>query len=106
MEKIIPLILMVFAILLTSSQSYAGPLTPIVDDANYLRATAWELNNYASEVESEIRFLQAHGINPCHLKNEARGVRSTATALAQESNRVAKVAFDYGYHRPNHSHLY
>jgi len=104
MKKSISLILVVAAVFAMSNQSHACHLTPIVDDANQLRSASWALNDHASSIESEIRFLQAHGVNPYQLKSEAREMRRAAKVLAQQSNQVAKLAFDLGYHRPNHSH--
>lgn len=87
-----------------AGQAFAGPLAPIVHEANYLRSSAWCLNSQANDVEKTIRNLQAQGINPVKLREKAQSMRLGATYLALESNKVAKKAFDSGYHRPNHSH--
>ena len=104
MKRSIPLAIMVAAVLVASNQSFAYHLTGVVNDANNLRASAWHLNDHATAVENDIKHLQSHGINPVHLKADAKNLRHNATHLAIESNIVAKEAFDLGYHRPNHSH--
>ena len=87
-----------------TAQVSAGPLAPIVNHANHLRATSDSLNYHASQIENTIRQYQAHGEDARYLKHKAQQLRKKAKRLALKSNRVAKEAFDLGYHRSNHSH--
>lgn len=93
-------------VLALAGQASAGHLAPIVHQANHLRAEAMHLNEVARNVDNQIRHIQAyHGVNPHGLRKKARVLRNKATSLAWQSNKVAKVAFNKGYHRPNHSHV-
>ncbi|TXH72576.1 MAG: hypothetical protein E6Q85_06435 [Thiothrix sp.] len=104
MKKIIPGALLASALPLVSGQVQAGPLAPLVNKANKLRATAWTLNKQATTLEQTMQNLKKQGINVVELKYKAKMMRRSATRYAIESNKLAKKAFNLGYHRPNHSH--
>ncbi|MFM2319133.1 MAG: hypothetical protein RLZZ215_1754 [Pseudomonadota bacterium] len=104
MKKIIHGALLAGAIPLVSAQAQAGPLAPIVNEANKLRASAWLLNDQASTLEQTVQSLKRQGINAVELRYKAKVMRRCATKYAIASNRLAKKAFNLGYHRSNHSH--
>ena len=106
MKKIIHGALLAGALPLISGQAEAGPLAPIVNKANKLRATAWKLNDQAKTLESTLQSLKRQGINVVELRYKAKMLRRSATKYAVESNKLAKKAFKLGYHRSNHSHPY
>ncbi|WP_298608460.1 hypothetical protein [uncultured Thiothrix sp.] len=104
MKKIIHGALLAGAIPLVSGQAEAGPLAPIVNEANKLRATAWTLNDQATTLEQTMQSLKRQGIDVVELRYKAKMMRRCATKYAVESNKLAKKAFRLGYHRSNHSH--
>ena len=104
MKKIIHGALLAGALPLFSAQAEAGPLAPIVNEANKLRASAWLLNDQASTLEQTVQSLKRQGINAVELRYKAKVMRRCATKYAIASNRLAKKAFNLGYHRSNHSH--
>ena len=107
MKKIISRALMTGVLLIgVMAQANAAHLSPVVNEANHLRATSNSLNAQAAQIENTIRYKQAYGMNPVHLKYKAMKLRKQAQWLAIKSNQVAKAAFDHGYHRNNHSHGY
>lgn len=84
--------------------STSRTLAPIVNEANKLRASAWLLNDQASTLEQTVQSLKRQGINAVELRYKAKVMRRCATKYAIASNRLAKKAFNLGYHRSNHSH--
>ncbi|MFZ1386727.1 MAG: hypothetical protein WBP46_10315 [Thiolinea sp.] len=104
MKKIIHGALLAGAIPLVSGQAEAGPLAPIVNEANKMRSTAWLLNKQAKTIEETMQSLKRQGINVVELRYKAKMMRRSATRYAVESNKLAKKAFKLGYHRSNHSH--
>ncbi|WP_020560126.1 hypothetical protein [Thiofilum flexile] len=91
------------ATLTIQQAAMAGPLAPIVDKGNSLRAQAWCLNQQASALEYQVAISKRQGFNDVDLSLQARDLRRQAKMLAKKSNRVALLAFDSGYIRPGYS---
>ncbi|HPY41329.1 MAG TPA: hypothetical protein PLM98_12485, partial [Thiolinea sp.] len=79
MKKIIHGALLAGALPLVSGQAEAGPLAPIVNEANKMRSTAWLLNKQATTIEQTMQSLKRQGINVVELRYKAKMMRRSAT---------------------------
>lgn len=82
------------------TEASAKSVAPLINKANDYRASAWCLNKHARSMEKRISYYKKHGVNPKTLTRKARTMRSNATVLAKQSNKVASTVFGMGYIRP------